>query len=59
MLGRDRGVLGFRGVDGGLGDRGGRAGAVFLQPHMEPSQAGAADPVQGAVFDEQEHGGFR
>jgi hypothetical protein len=30
VLRRDGGVLGFRGVDGGLGDGGGRAGAVFF-----------------------------
>lgn len=44
------GVLGFRGVDGGLGDRGGGAGAVFLQPGMQPGLVGAADFVRGAVL---------
>ena len=56
VLGRDSGVLGFRGVDGGLGDRGGGAGAVFLQPGVQPCLAGAADPVRGAVFGEQQRG---
>ena len=56
VLGRDGGVLGFRGVDGGLGDRGGGAGAVFLQPGVQPCLAGAADPVRGAVFGEQQQG---
>ena len=49
VLGRDGGVLGFRGVDGGLGDRGGGSGAVFLQPGVEPGLAGAADSARGPV----------
>ena len=50
VLGRDGGVLGFRGVHGVhgvLGDRGGGAGTVFLQPRVDPGLAGAADPVRG------------
>ena len=40
------------------GDRGGRTGAVFLQPGMEPGLAGTADPVRGPVFGQQQQGGL-
>jgi hypothetical protein len=46
VLGGDGGVLGFCRVDGGLGDRGGGAGAVFLQPGVQPGLPGAADSVR-------------
>jgi len=53
VLGRDGGVLGFRSID-----RGGRAGAVFLQPRVQPGLSGAADPVGGPVSGQQQQGGF-
>ena len=58
VLGGDGGVLGFRGVDGGLGDCGGGSGAVFLQPSMESGLAGAADPVRRAVSGQQQQSGL-
>ena len=58
VLGRDGGALGFRGIDGGLGDRGGRASAVFRQPGLKSDLASAADPVRGPVFGEQQQGSF-